>query len=584
VSGDSKGARESIATALVAIAENHLEVFCGTDGKVYASRKGVNVANVVGESGGAVRDLLSSFYYELNGKVAGRAAATEALDVLRARARMTERKAVYVRTARVDGTVYVDLGWGAHLENCYLFITPVSWGIERGSIPQKFRRTELTGPIMALHPDNEHAVPGSYDESNITKSLEQLRELLNVKPEHWQIVVGWMVAVLLDGGPVPVLLFTGEQGTGKTSTARVISNLLDPSPAPVIAPPRDDHQWAVIAAARRVVCIDNLSTVPDWLSDALCRAVTGDGFLRRLLYSDDGIAMNEFRRAIILTSIDAGAIRGDLAERMLPVELEVIDPTSRRSERELNEELATIVPQAFEEIVNLAWNCMGLEIDGVVAADRPRMADFADVLARVDLMTGWESLDHYRRTVARSLADAIAGDHLAEAVAAHLAIVGSWKGTAKELLDVLSRWRPDDGRGWPKGPRGVVGVLKRLAVPLRTQGIDVRTGRDHAGRWISLTSSKSGDAKRDGVTVVTVVPTSKVREKEEERDSASRKHRHDRHDDANRHATEIVNADGGDAAWPKRTAIPCTSCGAIALTDNGEPCLITPGCDGRHAA
>jgi hypothetical protein len=577
VSGDSKAPRESAATALVAIAEANLEVFCGTDGKVYASRKGRNVANVVGESGGVVRDLLSGFYYELNGKVCGRVAAAEALDVMRARARVAVRKAVHVRTARVDGAVYVDLGWASSMENCYLCITPVGWRVEDAFIPEKFRRTELTGPIMALHPDNDLYEPGTV-EIGSTDWLCRLRDLLNVKHEHWQIVVGWMVAVLLDGGPVPVLLLTGEQGTGKTSTARALVNLLDPSPAPVVSPPRDDHQWAIIAAARRVVCIDNLSTVPDWLSDALCRAVTGDGFLRRLLYSDDGIAMNEFRRAIILTSIDAGAIRGDLAERMLPVELDVIDPTARRSERELNDDLAAVMPYAFEEIVNLAWHCMGLEVDGVVAGDRPRMADFADILARIDHLTGWDSLEQYRRTVARSLADAISGDHLAEAVAALVATTGTWKGSAKELLDALGRWRPDDGRGWPKGPRGVVGALKRLAVPLRTQGIDVRTGRDHAGRWISLTAARFGAATRDAVTVVTVVPTCEVREKEEEKEHASRNNRHNSHDDANRHATDH------DGSWPKSHPARCTDCGAEALIETDRtPCLVTRGCQGVHA-
>src|SRR5215471_21602661 len=34
----------------------------------------------------------------------------------------------------------------------------------------------------------------------------------------------------------------------------------------------------------------NVSAVPDWLSDTLCRAVTGDGDVGRQLYTDAGLA------------------------------------------------------------------------------------------------------------------------------------------------------------------------------------------------------------------------------------------------------------------------------------------------------
>jgi hypothetical protein len=48
--------------------------------------------------------------------------------------------------------------------------------------------------------------------------------------------------------------------------------------------------------------LDNLSTVPDWLSDSICRAVTGDGDVRRKLYTDGEHAVFSFRRAVAITS------------------------------------------------------------------------------------------------------------------------------------------------------------------------------------------------------------------------------------------------------------------------------------------
>jgi hypothetical protein len=70
--------------------------------------------------------------------------------------------------------------------------------------------------------------------------------------------------------------------------------------------------WAVAASGLLVVALDNLDVVPAWLSDALCRAVTGEAVVRRALYTDSGLSVIAFRRLVILTAIDAGAMRGDL--------------------------------------------------------------------------------------------------------------------------------------------------------------------------------------------------------------------------------------------------------------------------------
>src|SRR5690606_17003056 len=72
-----------------------------------------------------------------------------------------------------------------------------------------------------------------------------------------------------------------------------------------------------------------------WLADALCKAVTGDGIVDRALYTDYDVIVLEFRRVIALTTIDAGALRGDLAERMLTIELQRIPDRERREEVEL---------------------------------------------------------------------------------------------------------------------------------------------------------------------------------------------------------------------------------------------------------
>jgi hypothetical protein len=74
-----------------------------------------------------------------------------------------------------------------------------------------------------------------------------------------------------------VLAISGEQGTGKTTAVKVLVLLLDPGPVLVRKPPRDADSWVTAAAGSWVVGLNNLSDIPSWLSDSLCRASTGHG-------------------------------------------------------------------------------------------------------------------------------------------------------------------------------------------------------------------------------------------------------------------------------------------------------------------
>ena len=146
--------------------------------------------------------------------------------------------------------------------------------------------------------------------------------------------------------PHVVLAIFGEQGTGKTTAVKVLVRILDPGPVPVRKPPRDADSWVTAAAGSWVVGLDNLSDIPPWLSDSLCRASTGDGDVRRKLYTDGDYAVFAFRRCIIFDAIDVGALEPDLADRALPVTLALIPDEDRRDEETLLAQLAGRAPAA----------------------------------------------------------------------------------------------------------------------------------------------------------------------------------------------------------------------------------------------
>ena len=79
---------------------------------------------------------------------------------------------------------------------------------------------------------------------------------------------------------------------------------------------------------------DNLSKVPDWLSDAFCRIATGGGFKTRRLYRDTEEISLQVCRPQILNGIEDLATRDDLRDRGILFELPVILSRRRKPERE----------------------------------------------------------------------------------------------------------------------------------------------------------------------------------------------------------------------------------------------------------
>ena len=119
-------------------------------------------------------------------------------------------------------------------------------------------------------------------------SLSDLREFVNVKDEEaWALLLCWLLHSFRPAGPFPVLVINGEQGSAKSTLTRLLELLLDPNVAAVRAEPRDVRDLMIAAQNSRVLALDNLSSMPTWLSDGLCRLATGGGMATRQLYTDD---------------------------------------------------------------------------------------------------------------------------------------------------------------------------------------------------------------------------------------------------------------------------------------------------------
>jgi hypothetical protein len=124
-------------------------------------------------------------------------------------------------------------------------------------------------PVRFRRPSSQKDLP----EPERGGSVEELRGFLNLGEgeegeDAWALLLAFLLGSLRPRGPSPILALTGERGSGKTTTARVLKRLLDPQTAEVKAPPRSTEDLAVAAHAGWLLLYDNLGSggLPPWLS------------------------------------------------------------------------------------------------------------------------------------------------------------------------------------------------------------------------------------------------------------------------------------------------------------------------------
>lgn len=432
------------------------------------------------------------------GKSVGSAAIDEAIMVLEGIARFDcDSRPVYLRVAEYEGAIYVDLGddTGACVE-----VTARGWAI-RDEAPVMFRRPDAMRPLPR---------------PELGGKLDQLRPFFNGADDDAHcLFAAWLVAALRPGLPFPILALHGEQGTAKSTASRIARALVDPNIAPVRSVPRTEDDLAVASLHSHVVAFDNLSGVPPWLSDALCRLATGGGLSKRTLYADDEETIIEAIRPIIVNGIDDLANRADLAERCLVLTLQPIPKARRRAEAMFWRAFEIAAPSLF-----------GVLLDGVASAlrtlpttqiaDLPRMADFALWIAAAEPGLGLARgtlLAAYERNRVRVVDVALDASPVASAVRElldRLAHDGPWEGTPDQCLGALTDLVPDATRrapGWPRNASALSKGLRRAATFLRTVGValdlDGHDGRGDDKRRVWRVARVDG-----GANAVPAVPAS----------------------------------------------------------------------------
>jgi len=142
--------------------------------------------------------------------------------------------------------------------------------------------------------------------------------------------------------PDAILAPSGEHGSAKSTTTRLLRSLIDPAKAPPRKESRDDQTFAIMAHNNYVVALDNLSHVSTRLSDNMCTLATGAGDAYRKLYYNDEETLFENCRPQIFNDIEELATRGDLIDRACISNCCPLPPSSGKMKKPIGSALSTL--------------------------------------------------------------------------------------------------------------------------------------------------------------------------------------------------------------------------------------------------
>ncbi len=483
---------KTLASTMIELARSEGEFSQESDGSVFVSVVVGEVRKTFALKSGAYRDWLSMRCYANSGHSPSRTVADEVIRILRAMAEAdcAPKAATFIRVASFADEVYIDLAndkWQA------VRITAEGWSVVG---PE-----ELPGTFRFKRPAAMLPLPTPEDGGDIC----ELRDFINVEADgiapsiddsSFVMLVMFIVSCFRHG-PYGVLSIDGESGTAKTTTCEIVRMATDPARMLTKAFPRSDDDLFVGAAGSHLQAFDNVSTIPHWISDSLCRLTSGGGHSKRELYSDDGEVILKARRPVVINGIHPEMQRGDLLDRSIIVSLSPI--TKRRSESEVKAGFGEALPRIFGAVCDLIAHGLKRLPDVKIDGKTPRLADF-ETFGRACETLVWQA-GTFRRVYAAMRADAkdklLRRSPVAAALTDYMRkrldkdFETTWTGSAETLEEALAAYANTGSfdADWPGSANALTRRLREIAPLMReARNIDIQFGRIKSRRDIVIRS------------------------------------------------------------------------------------------------
>lgn len=335
---------------------------------------------------------------------------------------------------------------------------------------------QIVDRLMSRHLNllpNKYQVPMLNPIESEHNLLDLINHLTNFSSfEELFLFTTWIIASYFSMNQMPILVLLGDQGSGKTFTSKLIKDIVDPSKIKHQHKVSSSKDLGIIMENNYLTVLDNLSTLSDEMSDALCQTVSGGQVSTRKLYTTKDIETIDLVGRIVINGINIDNTRPDLLERSIIIELTKIKNIDMLSEVQMSDLKTQLIPQIHGKIFESISYVLGI-LDQISLTSKPRMADYATLLVAIGLsldVSEEESLSIYEENV-RFVNGIITDDPLIEALIKVLHRCNDYfEGTASDLLRELFNTGIS---GLPKAANSLSAKIGRLKSDLGRIGITI---------------------------------------------------------------------------------------------------------------
>lgn len=449
----------SPAARLLKFSLDRLALWKSPDGAPFCTVKETKESYSIASS--AVASLLVEYYEEMTqgNDVLSRSCLEMVITALSAKAfrgnvEYTPATRVHFNEERRD--LWVDMGEGR-----FALINADGWQI-------------LTSTSYKFLP-----IPGArtLPDPDPTGDINKLKEFLTITDEKdFIMVVGWLVGSYLCKDQYPILQVNGPYGSAKSTLSKFVRGLIDPNTRILESPPDNKRDFVSQVMNSHVIAIDNMSYMPQWLSNTLCQISTGISLSSRKLYSQHDVDGIQVSKPVILNGIEQFAEAPDLLSRTLHITLPVLDRNDEKlavQGRYILERYAAEYPKLLGGLFNVLSAAIAKE-PTVQIKKAPRLLKIAYFMTAAEEALGWEEGTWIKAATDNAedqFGEILANNPVAAVVLEYITEVKNFEGTMTDLLSALTIKAPLKNPAWPKTGKKLGNELRKLENELKKSGI-----------------------------------------------------------------------------------------------------------------
>lgn len=415
---------------------------------------------------GEFSSFLTQQFYQYHQRQPRLRSLTAAIRVLEGQAQfLSNTSFMHLRRGADENAIWLDL---AQSEGEAVRIDENGWEVIAHP-PIYFLRNRLQNPLPA---------PEVFHDPRLLQALFGI-----ANQDDFILILAWLLTAYIPRMPVPILALLGPQGSGKTTLARILRNLIDPHQAELLTMP-NEKDLALALEHQAVLVLDNLGQLSATQSNRLCRAVTGFGYLKTRPHHNGEAEVIGSRRPIIVTALDLPSHAPDWIDRTVAIRLDARPSELCGQEMRIMAKFRQDQGKMLGLVLELLSRSLGAQRKLPQPYNFPRMADYAGI--GMALMTVFhQPAEHFLEILAGNAKqlshELLNQEPIALALQAFMADKNEWTGSIAVLAQRLSETRGDKIHAVPLGKK-----IRILQPNLMQFGLTMKIERKESNRVIQI--------------------------------------------------------------------------------------------------